>query len=673
MRIQSCPITPPTLKMGVTDKIFDKEVRDDYRWLEKDQSARDEWLNDQVARTDCHLDAYPKHGAIKDRLLQAFKAQNKAYKGTLQQGDGCRFQWSRDEGAQYDRLTRFPGSSDKGDVIFDPGSWPKGETLGWSTTSPDKKFLAYGRVLNGMDVGQMEILDIATGEVVRKLEGTSSTLAPTWAGSDDKLYFSPRKDSNGFASYDVSEGAVKNLAPNSLAPYGEIAEHNGNVLFTTFAEKAYDEKALFVDATGALSETEIPTGQMSFSSHGTNVFIQTTADAPQGKVLMLDMSQTSGGAPVPKVVIPEEKGRKIDSVTALDNAVAISYSKNALPGLAVYDLEGNLVRDIPLDGPGSLSYVRSDSEGNLKYTWSTLAQPGITKSVNIETGETKVVGEHKIPNFNPADFTVERAWYTSDDGTKVPMTLAHKKGVELNGENPAHIYVYGGFRSGVEPQFSVARIPFLEAGGVYAIAHVRGGDELGDEWHDQATGLNRTKVYDDVAGAAKYLAEAGYSSAAHTSLEGASNGGLVTGVAITRNPELFDAAIAEVGLYDMTRYEELGGESWNQEYGSIKDEKEANGLLSWSPYQNVKNNVDYPAVLVTTGRHDDRVDPSHSFKFAAKLQEAQTSDRPVYLRVEDSLGHGHGATDEQWADRYADQWAFLLSELTDTDRRAHAA
>ncbi len=673
MNIQACPITPPTLKMGVIDKIFDKEVRDDYRWLEKDQSTRDEWLNDQVVRTDCHLDAYPNHGAIKDRLLQAFKAQKGAYKGSMQQAEGYRFQWSRDEGAQYERLVRYPGTSEKGDVIFDPGTWPKGETLGWSTTSPDKKFLAYGRVLNGMDVGRMEILDIATGEVTRKLEGTSSTLAPTWAGGDDKLYFSPRKDSDGFASYDVSEGAVKNLAPNSLAPYGEIAEHNGNVLFTTFAEKAYDEKAIFVDAAGAVSEANIPTGQMSFSSRGTNVFIQTTADAPLGKVLMIDMSQTSGGAPVPKVVIPEEKGRKIDKVTALDDAVAISYSKNALPGLAVYDLEGKLVRDIPLDGPGALSHVKADAEGNLKYTWSTLAQPGITKSVNLETGEEKVVGEHKIPNFNPADFEVERKWYTSADGTKVPMTLAHKKGVELNGENPAHIYVYGGFRNGVEPQFSVSRIPFLEAGGVYAIAHVRGGDELGDEWHDQATGLNRTKVYDDVAGAAKFLAEAGYSSASHTSLEGASNGGLVTGVAITRNPELFDAAIAEVGLYDMTRYEELGGESWNQEYGSIKNEEEANGLLSWSPYQNVKDNVDYPAVLVTTGRHDDRVDPAHSFKFAAKLQEAQTSDRPVFLRVENSLGHGHGATDEQRADRYADQWSFLLSELTDVDRKAHAA
>lgn len=673
MNIKACPLTPHTLKSGVTEKIFNKEVRDDYRWLEADQEARDEWLGNQMARTDCHVDSFPGHAQIKDRLVEAFKSQKAGYEGKLRQGDGFQFQWSREEGAQYEKLTRFTDDSKKGEVIFDPGSWPTGETLGWSTTSPDNKYLAYGRVINGMDVGRMEILDLKSGEVIRTVEGANATLAPTWAEEDDKLYFTARRGSSGFSAFDISDDKLSQKAPQWLAPYGDVAEYKGNVLFTTGATKAYDEEAVFVSADGKVQETDIPSGRMSFSSKGTNVFIQTTADAPLGQVLMLDMSEAQGGAPTPRVLIPEEKGRKIDQVTALDEAVAVSYSKDALPGIAVYDLEGNLIREVDLNGPGALSSVKADADGNLQFTWSTLAQPAITKKLDMKSGEISVVKEQKIPNFNPADFTVTREWYTSEDGTKVPITLAHKNDVELNGKNPAHIYVYGGFSSGVEPYFSATRVPFLEAGGVFAIAHVRGGDELGEAWHDQATGLNRNKVYEDVAGAAKFLAEAGYSSADHTSLEGASNGGLVTGVAVTKYPELFDAAIAEVGLYDMARYEELGGHSWSQEYGSISDQTEAEGLLSWSPYHNVKEGVDYPAVLVTTGKHDDRVDPAHSFKFAAKLQEVETTDRPVFLRVEDSLGHGHGATDEQWADRYADQWSFLLSELTDVDQKNRSA
>lgn len=673
MNIKACPTTPTTIKNPVIEKVFGKEVVDDYRWLEADQDEREQWLSDQVARTDCHVDSYPNHGQIKSRLLEVFASGKGASKGSMKEGDGFKFQWSRDEGAQNQKVTKFEGDDQTGKVIFDPNTWGKGETLGWSTTSPDNRYLAYGRVLNGMDVGRMEILDLKTGEVVRTLDGANATLEPTWAGNDDKLYFTAKRDHSGFSVYDVSEGQISQIAPQWLAPYGDVAEHQGNVVFTTGARKAYDEKAVYVSASGRVGTTELPDGRMSFDSHGTNVFVQTTAEAPLGRVLVMDMKQAGETAPVPREIVPEVAGRKINGIAALDNAVAISYSKNALPGLAVYDLDGNLVREVDLNGPGALSGVKGDEKGNLEFTWSTLAQPPITKKLDVKTGEISVVKETKIPNFNPEDFTVTREWYPSEDGTMIPITLAHKKDLELNGENPAHVYVYGGFRSGVDPYFSSTRLPFLEAGGVYAIAHVRGGDELGDAWHEQATKLNRTKVYDDVAGAAKFLASAGYSSAKHTSLEGASNGGLVTGVAITRNPELFDAAIAEVGLYDMMRYEELGGHSWSQEYGSVSKKDEAEGLLSWSPYHNVREGVDYPAVLVTTGAHDDRVDPAHSFKFAARLQEQQSVDRPVFLRVEDSLGHGHGATDEQWADRYADQWAFLLSELKDVDRPRSSA
>ena len=669
----ACPITPRTRKTPVADNIHGKEVVDTYRWLESDSPDREAWLQEQMVRSDCRLDNYPGHAEIKERLVEAFKSQNTAFQGEKQQGDGFQVQWTREAGSQYSQLKRFDEGASEPTVIFDPATWPKGETLGWKTISPDNRFLAYGRVINGMDVGLTEIMDLKSGEVVGKLEGQDAQNAPTWAEKDDKIYFSPKAGHSGLMSYDVSDRDSKQIARDFLAPYGELAEHNGNILFTASAPVYLDEKAYFVNQSGEKSAADLPVGRMDFAYHGQNVFVKTTADAPSGKVLVMDMSEAKDGkAPASRVLIPEVEGRNITGITALKDAVAVSYTQRAMPGLAIYNLEGELEREIPLDEPGSLSGVKMDQEGNLRFNWSTLIQPSVTKKVDLETGEVSVVKENKVAGFNPEDFKTERRWYKSADGTEVPITLAYKKDTELNGENPGHIYVYGGFRTAVDPYFSATRIPFLEAGGVYAIAHVRGGDELGEEWHSQATGLNREKVYDDVAGAAKFMASEGYTSAEHLSIEGASNGGLVAGVAVTRNPELFDAAISEVGLHDMARYEQLGGQWWNQEYGSVDNKAEAEGLLSWSPYHNVKEGVKYPAVMVTTGKHDDRVDPAHSFKFAAKMQEVETPERPVYLRVEESLGHGHGATDEQWADRYADQWAFLLSELRDNDEKPAA-
>lgn len=667
MRISSCPVTPVTPRTPHTSKIFGQEVKDDYRWLESDTPARDEWLKAQTARTDCRIDSYPQHKEIKERLLDLFQAGNRAYEGPLQQGDGYSVQWIREEGSQHLKLMKSANAGEQS-VVFDPSVWPQGETLGWTSMSPDRRYLAYARVLNGMDSGRMEILDLSSGDIVRNMDGANATQVATWSEKDDKLYFSASKGTPGFLSYDVSDAKATQLSPHWLAPYGEVAEHDGTVLFTTNSPAYLQEEAVLIKPDGTQLLTNIPAGRMDFAASGSDLYIQTTAEAPNGQVLMVDLSQAPLEGVSYQTLLPEVEGRCIASIAALEDGVAVSYTDHFMPGLAVYDREGKVRHEVKFDQPGVLSNLRADDEGDLKFDWTSLIQPKITKKLNVKSGEVTVLNESKLPGHNPDDYVVERKWYTSEDGTKVPLTLAHRKGLELDGSNPGHIYVYGGFNSAVDPAFSSTRIPFLEAGGVYAIAHVRGGSELGEQWHDQATGLNREKVYGDVASAARFLAQEGYSSSRHLAIEGASNGGLVAGVAVTRNPELFDAAVSEVGLHDMARYEQLGGVYWNQEYGTIEQEEQAKGLLSWSPYHNVKSGVQYPAVLVTTGKHDDRVNPAHSFKFAARLQEAQSPERPVYLRVEENLGHGHSATDEQWADRYADQWAFLLSELRDDDR-----
>lgn len=670
MRIAACPLKPNTPKRPQSETIFGQEVHDDYRWLENPTDEREAWIEQQKARTDCELDSYPHHQEIKDRLTALFQAGNAAYNGPIEKGPGYSMQWVREQGAQHSRLTRISADGQASEVVFDPDSWPKGETLAWARVSPDRQYLAYARALNGKDSGRLEVLDIGTGEVVRTLDGAKTTQAATWAQHDDKLYMSMKDGVPGFVSYDVSDNEIKQKSAHWMAPYGEVAEHDGTVVFTTNSPAYLQENVVLLKKDGTEAIAPISTGRMSFSSKGANLFIQTTADAPDGKVLVTDLAQAESEGLAGKVLIPEKPGRRISQIQAVKDGVAVSYTDNYMPGLALYDLDGKVVKQVDFQEPGVVSNLRTDDAGNLKFDWSTLVQPTATKKLDLETGEVSTLKEAKLPGFNPDDYTVERKWFTSADGTRVPMTLAHKKGLKLDGENLAHIYVYGGFNTAIDPRFSTTRVPFLEAGGVYAIAHVRGGAELGENWHDQATGLNREKVYDDVAGAAKYLAQAGYTSARHLSLEGASNGGLVTGVAVTRNPELFDAAVAEVGLYDMVHYEQMGGQYWNQEYGTIGKENEATGLLSWSPYHNVKPGVKYPAVLVTTGKNDDRVNPAHSYKFAAALQDVETADHPVLLRVEDNLGHGHSATDAQWADRYADQWAFLLSELSDQDGAA---
>lgn len=663
-----CPKTPRTAKTPRPEVIHGHKVEDDYRWLEWDTGKRDKWIDAQTERTDCHLDSYPRHQEIKDRLLTALKAQSTAYTGEMQQGDDYQLQWSRQSGEQFSTLRRFDEGSEQGQVLFNPNDWPKGETPGWATVSPDKRYLAYGRVIKGKDSGRMEIMDLQSGEVIRSMDGQDAQDPPTWAAKDDKLYFAPHLQ-RGVFSLDISDAEAKMIAHQSFAPYGDMAEHNGSLLFTASAPTYLDEEAFYVGQDGITSKSDLPSGRMDFARDGSNVFVSTTADAPNGKVMLVDMNQAKGGeAPESRLLVAESESRAITGITALKDSVAVSYTEKAMPGLAIYNLDGEVVRELSFDEPGTLTAVKADESGNLRFSWSSLIQPPTKKKLDIETGEISTISEQTIPEFNPENFKTERRWYKSADGIEVPITLAFHKDTEMNGENPAHIYVYGGFSTAINPSFSVTRLPFLEAGGVYAIAHVRGGAELGEEWHSQAMGLNRTKVYDDVAGAAKFLADEGYTSSDHLSIEGASNGGLVAGVAATRDPSLFDAVISEVGLHDMARYEQMGGKYWNQEYGSIKNEAEAEGLLSWSPYHNVKEGVDYPAVMVTTGKNDDRVDPAHSFKFAAKMQEVETVDSPVYLRVNGNLGHGHGATNEQWADRYADQWAFLLSELTDVDK-----
>lgn len=626
-----------------------------------------------MARTDCHLDSYPKHKEIKARLLELLepekaKGTDKGYVSKRVPSDGFELQYIREPGQREFRIVRFASEADQqGRVVFDPNTWPDGETLAWSQPSPNRRYLAFAKRVDGKDTGEMAVLDLKEQKTVLDLDSIRTTQHARWNEDSTKLYFrGPSSGRLGLSVFDSERREVSRISKHTLGHYGEMVEHGGGVLFTSNGEKYGEETLRFVTPGGDERKLELPEGEMSFTQSGKNVFILTDGEAPNGQVLKADLELLSQGQPGIRSMIPNEPGRVIKKVARHGDTLAVNYDYNGSPGVAFYDSQGEQLRDFRSEVPGAFT-VTGVKDGWADLHWTSLIEKGVQKRLNLETGEVETVKISEVPGFNSDDYTVERKWYKSEDGTSVPMTIAHKKGLELNGQNPTHIYVYGGFNNSVYTGYQDTIVPFLEEGGVYAIAHVRGGNELGREWHEQAKGVNRHKVYEDVAGAAKFLSEAGYSSPDTLSVGGGSNGGLVTGVAVTRNPELFDAAVGDVGLYDMFRYESIGGQYWKEEYGSISNPEEGRSLMSWSPYHNVDEGKEYPAVLVTTGKNDDRVNPAHSYKFAARLQDAETADHPVYLRVDEHLGHGPGATPEEKADRYADQWAFLLSELTDGD------
>lgn len=673
MFIRTCPVTPDTRRLNLTFESNGVKAKDDYNWLETDNDNREVWLSDQTARTDCRLDSYPKHAEIKARLLELLEPEkaggtDKGYVSKRVPCDGFEVQYIREPNQRDFRIIRFADEADqKGQVVQDPNTWPDGETLAWSQASPDRRYLAFAKRLNGKDEGEMAILDLKEQKTVLELKDIRTTQHAQWSEDGQKLYFrGPSSKDSGLSVFDGKTQSVTRISENTVSHYGEIAEHEGGVLFTSRGQKYGEEALRFIDPSGAEQKLSLPDGEMSFTQSGKNVFILTDGEAPNGKVLRADLEALSEGQPGVSEMIPNEPGRVIKKVARHGETLAVNYDLNGSPGVAFYDSEGEKLQDLRSEIPGAFS-VLNVKDGWAELHWTSLIEKGVRKKLNLETGDVELIKKTEVPGFNSDDYTVERKWYKSEDGTSVPMTIAHKKGLKLDGQNPTHIYVYGGFNNSVYTGYQDTIVPFLEEGGVYAIAHVRGGNELGREWHEQAMGVNRHRVYEDVAGAAKFLSQEGYSSSDTLSIGGGSNGGLVTGVAVTRNPELFDAAVGDVGLYDMFRFEDLGGQYWKEEYGSISNSEEARSLMSWSPYHNVTEGKDYPAVLITTGKNDDRVNPAHSYKFAARMQDVESSEHPVYLRVDEHLGHGAGATPEEKADRYADQWAFLLSELTDGD------
>jgi prolyl oligopeptidase len=396
-------------------------------------------------------------------------------------------------------------------------------------------------------------------------------------------------------------------------------------------------------------------------SEGNSLFISTNRNAPNRKLVRADISRPS--QEYWQDLIPETD--RVLSVTTGSGYFFAEYMKDALSQVLQYDTKGKLIREVKLPGLGSSAgFTGKKKDDRLFYSFTNYTQPTTLYEFDPETGRSSVYKKPQV-DFVSADYESQQVFYTSKDGTQVPMIITYKKGLELNGKNPTILYGYGGFNISLTPSFGITTASWLEMGGVYAVANLRGGGEYGKKWHDAGTQMKKQNVFDDFIAAAEYLIENNYTSSEYLALRGGSNGGLLVGAVMTQRPDLMKVALPAVGVLDMLRYHTFtAGAGWAYDYGTSDQNKEMfEYLYGYSPVHNVRKGVQYPATLVTTGDHDDRVVPAHSFKFAAELQDKQEGQQPVLIRIETKAGHGAGTPVSKIIDQYADIFSFTLFNM----------
>jgi len=396
-------------------------------------------------------------------------------------------------------------------------------------------------------------------------------------------------------------------------------------------------------------------------NEGSTFYFSTDNGASMSKIIAIDIENPAEENW--RVVVPESDN-VLRGADLVGGKLTTSYLEDAKTVVKIFNTDGSLVRDVDLPGVGSaFGFGGKSDDSETFFTFTSFNQPPTIYRYDVETGETTPFREAEV-DFDPSDYQVDQVFYTSKDGTRVPMFITYKKGLVRDGANPTILYGYGGFDISMTPGFSVVWLQWMEMGGVYALANIRGGGEYGEEWHEAGTKLKKQNVFDDFIAAAEFLIEDGWTQPKRLAVFGGSNGGLLVGAVVNQRPDLFGAAIPAVGVMDMLRFHKFtAGRFWTDDYGSSDDPEEFEALLAYSPYHNVRSDVEYPAVLVTTADTDDRVVPGHSFKYTAALQAAETGPRPKIVRIETRAGHGAGKSTEQRIEEYADMWAFLAENL----------
>jgi prolyl oligopeptidase len=681
-------VYPPTKRIDHVDDYHGTKVADPYRWLEgdvRDKNAKDvaDWVAEENKVTDAYLKAIPERETIQKRLTalwnyEKYSAPSKA---------GGHYFYTRNDGLQNQAVLYVMDKLDgEPRVLLDPNKWSKDGTMAIAglSISEDGKYLAYGVADAGSDWQTWRILDVGAGKLLADELKWVKFSDAVWTKDGRGFYYSrydKPKEGAEFQSLNLNQKLsfhrIGSAQSDDVIAYqrpdepkwgfgSQIGDDGRYLVINTWKGTDHNNRITYKD----LSDPSGPPidliegfkAEYSFiENDGPIFYFKTDLDAPRSRVIAIDIRKPEKTNW--KEIIPQA-AENLTGVGMVNNLFVAHYLKDAHTQVKLFTPEGKFVREVGLPTIGTAAGFggrRIDTE--TFYSFSSFATPPSIYRYDMITGESKLIRQAKV-KFNPDDYEVKQVFYKSKDGTKVPMFITAKKGLKLDGSHPTLLYGYGGFNISLTPQFSISRLMWLEMGGVYAQANLRGGGEYGQEWHKAGTKLHKQNVFDDFIGAAKWLIDAKYTSPSKLAIQGGSNGGLLVGACMTQRPELFGACLPAVGVMDMLRFQKFtAGRFWVDDYGSSDNEEEFKALMAYSPYHNLKKGTKYPATLVTTADTDDRVVPGHSFKFTAELQYCQAGPAPVLARIETRAGHGAGKPTSKMIEEVADQLAFLVKNL----------
>ncbi|MCE9562723.1 MAG: prolyl oligopeptidase family serine peptidase [Planctomycetes bacterium] len=680
---------PDTKKGTQTDDYHGTKVADPYRWLEDDVRTSKEvadWVEAENKVTFAYLEAIPQREAIKKRITELWNYEKISAPFKV----GGRYFFYKNNGLQNQSVLYTQDTLEsEPKLLMDPNTWTKDGTIALAGTalSDDAKYLAYGTAEAGSDWNIWKVMDVHGAKPLTDELKWVKFSSASWT-LDGKGFFYSRfpepKKGDTFQSLNVnqklyyhrigtpqSEDVLVYERPEKPEwTVGGGVSEDGRYLIISVGDGTTSRKARVVYKDLAepygLPVELVANHENKFNflgNDGSVFFFQTDFNAPKYQIIAIDIRKPEKKDW--KTIVPEAK-EPLESVDLVGNVFICSYLQDARTQVKVYDMDGKFVRDVELPGIGTAGGFhgkRTDTE--TFYTFSSFATPPSTYRYDILTGKSKLIRQANV-KFDPSQYEVKQLFYTSKDGTKVPLFISHKKGIKLDGTNPTLLYGYGGFNISLTPGFSVSRLQWMEMGGVMVVANLRGGGEYGDAWHRGGTKLQKQNVFDDFIGAAEYLVKEKYTSPSKLGIQGGSNGGLLVGACMTQRPDLFGACLPAVGVMDMLRFQKFtAGRFWVDDYGSSDHPEEFTALYKFSPYHVLLKNgpKKYPATMVTTADTDDRVVPGHSFKFAAALQAMQTGNAPVLIRIETKAGHGAGKPTAKVIEEVADQWAFLVKTL----------
>ncbi|PRZ20325.1 prolyl oligopeptidase family serine peptidase [Flavobacterium granuli] len=670
---------PQTKKGGTVDEYFGTKVNDPYRWLEDDRSAETAaWVKAENEVTYDYLAKIPFRNQLKERLEKLWNYEKIGAPSV----EGKYTYYSKNNGLQNQSVLYRKDAAGKEEVFLDPNTFSKDGTtsLGGLDFSKDGSKVAYAISEGGSDWRKVIIMDALSKKIIEDTLIDVKFSGLSWKGNEGFYYSSYEKPKGSelsaktdqhklyFHKLGTSQKEDKIIfgADQKRRYVGGYVTEDDNYLVITAANSTYGNELYIKDLKKPNSP--IVTIVDNFNSSNSiidneagKLFIETDWNAPNKRIVTVDVNN-----PKPenwKNFIAETEN--VLSPSTGGGYIFANYMKDAVSVVKQYDYSGKMLREIKLPGLGTAGgFGGKKKDKTLYYSFTNYITPGTIYAFEPKAGKSAVYQKPKV-DFNSSEYVSNQVFYTSKDGTKVPMMITHKKGLMLDGKNPTILYGYGGFNASLTPSFSIANAVWMENGGIYAVPNLRGGGEYGKKWHDAGTKMQKQNVFDDFIAAAEYLIAKNYTSSDFLAVRGGSNGGLLVGATMTQRPELMKVALPAVGVMDMLRYHTFtAGAGWAYDYGTAQDSKEMfEYIKGYSPVHNVKAGTQYPATMVTTGDHDDRVVPAHSFKFAAELQEKQAGTNPVLIRIDVKAGHGAGKSVAATIQENVDIQAFTLYNM----------